>query len=395
MRTRKIADEAPVAPLVRRTGPREWRTYLGHLEPESDGERIHSRATRLLAQALDEGVWQPGDQIPGERELAAHFGISVLTANKAVSALERQGRVLRRGGRGGTVVTHLAKNQPLSLVLGTHCSLTRASADFYSAGIMRGVQAVLGLRRFAATASFVEDWSPEEIADRLGKSVSGILLIAPQESRRQAIADLASMNVPTVVVGASWPTAHVPTVDCDNFQGMQASLDYLISLGHRRIACLYAWPDASNHRDRLQAFRLHTARSGITPPSDWIAEAFPSKPLVRAPMACPALPAMLSSTDRPTAIVVTDYQIVSLLAEAAASLGLAIPADLSVVSFDDPAPSARLTAALTTIDQPLEEMGKAALELLIDICSRELPRSDILLPMTLNVRNSCAPRSSA
>ena len=279
---------------------------------------------------------------------------------------------------------------PLRLAIAMHCSLSRATTDFYSAGIMRGIQIGLAEKRFEATVSFIETWSAEELAQMMGKSVSGVLLVAPHESRLSEIESLAKLPMPTVVVGSSWPTSHVPTVDSDNFQGMEAALASLLQMGHTKIACIYAWPELSNHRDRLRAFRLFMARQQLVVKGDWIAEATPDEEYGK-PLHCPSLRTLLGAANRPTAIMATDYQIVPLLVHAAEAADLNIPDDLSIITFDDPFPMMNVKWPLTTVDQPLTEMGKTAVGNLIALCKNPMAGSDSMLQMTLNMRQSCAP----
>ncbi len=101
-----------------------------------------------------------------------------------------------------------------------------------------------------------------------------------------------------------------------------------------------------------------------------------------------AAAALLDRADRPTAILaLSDVQAIGVL-EAAAERGIEVPRDLSVVGFDDMPQAATTTPGLTTVSQPHEEKGRAAVRLLV---SGARPEDSVLLPCELVVRASTAP----
>lgn len=373
-------------------GGKDWREAASACWAGGPGEApVHQQVTVVLAALLDREVWQPGDRIPGQRDLAEHFGISPLTANKSVAALVRQGRLIRQSGRRGTVVAPRRRMGTRHLAVVMHCSLARTTQDTYSAGVMRGIQSALVPLGFDHSVTFLENWRPDELAVIPRERLSGVLLVAPQESRWPAINRLSDLRVPAVVVGASWPAARVPTVDCDNFGGTSAAVEYLCSLGHTHIGCLYAWTDSSNHRDRLQAFRQVAARHGLPLRPHWMGEASVHADRPHAQAVRDAVRRWLSAPDRPSAVLVTDYQIVSVLMRVAGECGVRIPEDLSVIGFDDPFPASPFDIPLTTVEQPLAELGRSGVERLLALCEgRGNDLAGEYLPMRLVVRESCA-----
>lgn len=351
---------------------------------------IHHQVCLALAQLLERGVWNPGDQIPGERDLAAQFGISPLTANKSITALVRQGRLERQRGR-GTFVAHPARTTELRLAIVLHCSLAVATKGYYYEGLMRGIRATLAPLGFEHSISFIDEWHPEVLAGMPRERLSGILVMAPSAARWNDIENLWRFGIPTVALGASWPGANVPTVDSDNVSGMRALMQYLFDLGHTRIGSVFSTGNYSNHRDRHETYLQFLKQHGLPLREDWLIawRAFEREPDEDVEK---RLRRFLNAPDRPTAVVTVDYDVAATLLRLAREEGLQIPGDLSIAGFDDPFSAACLNPPLTTVAQPLEEMGVVATEKLVALCQgvKEAAKPETL-PTQLVVRASCAP----
>jgi LacI family transcriptional regulator len=101
---------------------------------------------------------------------------------------------------------------------------------------------------------------------------------------------------------------------------------------------------------------------------------------------------LLSLSDRPTAIFAANDLSAIQTMHVARSLGLSIPGDVSVIGFDNIPESALTAPPLTTIDQSIQEMGRRAVELLIDLIEGNAePPGQVTLPTRLVVRQSCGP----
>ncbi|MCS6829614.1 MAG: substrate-binding domain-containing protein [Armatimonadota bacterium] len=102
-----------------------------------------------------------------------------------------------------------------------------------------------------------------------------------------------------------------------------------------------------------------------------------------------ALRQMLHSSDRPTAFFCGGYYLALDVVRTAREEGLRIPEDLSVVGFDDPVSASLLSPPLTTVRQPLDEMGRLATLMLLQwLTNMEPPRQSVVLPTQLMVRGS-------
>jgi DNA-binding LacI/PurR family transcriptional regulator/GrpB-like predicted nucleotidyltransferase (UPF0157 family) len=243
-------------------------------------------------------------------------------------------------------------------------------ASEWSIEIVRGVEAVAREHGYALSLSALgpdhavgADW----IAGVLHRRPAAIVLqfSALTAGRRD---QLRARGIPfTVVDPVGDPPADVPVVGATNTAGGAAATQHLLDLGHTRIAAIAGPLDMACAVDRLAGHRAALATAGLearsTPATDG-ASGSAHQSVVVARFSREdgerAARELLALDPRPTAIVTgNDLQALGVL-DAARSLGLRVPEDLSVVGFDDVAPARWARPALTTIRQPLQEMAERA-----------------------------------
>ena len=178
-------------------------------------------------------------------------------------------------------------------------------------------------------------------------------------------------------------------VDTDNERGTRDAVDYLVSLGHRRIA-MAAWPEESlSGSFRVEGYFEGLRRAGIeSTPANLIRGLNTELAGHEALAAWCALPA----DERPTAIVaISDLIAIGIMNEAE-QRGLVVGRDISVIGFDDAPLSQYLHPALTTLQHPIEQIGEALIAMLDDaIKGADSPQRHLLLPPRLIIRASCGP----
>ncbi len=176
----------------------------------------------------------------------------------------------------------------------------------------------------------------------------------------------------------------LPTVDSDNLRGARLATQHLLDLGHRRIAMLTGRPDLQSARLREQGYLDALQAAGV--------RAEPA--LLRVGGYDPVLSAdaareLLTGPDRPTAIFGANDVSAIAAVEVAAELGLRVPEDLSVIGFDNVPEAALASPSLTTVEQPIHDMGRRAISLLIKLIQDEpVDITHITLPTRLVVRQS-------
>ncbi|WP_295929702.1 LacI family DNA-binding transcriptional regulator [uncultured Xanthomonas sp.] len=183
------------------------------------------------------------------------------------------------------------------------------------------------------------------------------------------------------------PALGIPSVHIDNAAAARAVMDHLYGLGHARIAVVGGPPDNPLHQQRLEGVRASAKarrrlRSLTVVPGDFSVESGHA-----------AAMALLRRAPAPTAIFCFSDQMALGALAACRDLGIRVPDDLSIVGFDDLASSSYLTPPLTTIRQPMRDIGVRAVNLLLAIIERtEVPLQQTL-DFSLMLRGStAAPR---
>jgi DNA-binding LacI/PurR family transcriptional regulator len=223
-----------------------------------------------------------------------------------------------------------------------------------------------------------------ELFDR-GDRADGLLVVStlPPEAE---VDRLRAAGVPCVLIDAVHPS--FPSIAVDDVAGGEMATRHLVELGHRRIALIGDPPPEFRFewsRDRTRGYERALTSAGIEPRSAYVREG------TRLPHVARAIASeLLSLPDRPTAIfAASDTQALGTL-EAARSLGIRIPAELSVIGFDDIEVAAYV--GLTTVRQPLLESGRRGAKLLLDtLAGRPVGPLCELLPLELVARSTTGP----
>jgi LacI family transcriptional regulator len=192
-----------------------------------------------------------------------------------------------------------------------------------------------------------------------GRKVDGII-IAPTGKNNEHVVELQQQGMPVVVIDRYLPGTTLPYVTTDNFSGALMAVKHLIEKGHRKIACIQGIQGISTNSDRVKGYKDVLQKNGIGLIEGWISgNDFGEE---NGYLQTKNLMAM---ADRPTAIFALSNLISLGILRALKELGLTVPDDVSVVSFDEQPYSAFLACPMTTLEQPREEIGRLAFELLL------------------------------
>ncbi|MBC8099945.1 MAG: LacI family DNA-binding transcriptional regulator [Armatimonadetes bacterium] len=221
----------------------------------------------------------------------------------------------------------------------------------------------------------------------LRQRVEGIIINSSARNTHY-LAELKNNNIPMVLFDRTLPDIPCNQVFCDNSLGGYTGIKYLVELGHRRIGVVGAPSYPEPIIRRIRGIREAIAAFGIDDDPALLV----TGDTQLFDMGYEAARHLLQMENRPTAIfALTDVTAVGVM-HAAAELNLKIPDDLSVIGYDDLPISAYTMPPLTTIAQPLVEMGETAVELLLQqIENPHLAPEKAVLPTSLVIRKSTAP----
>jgi LacI family transcriptional regulator len=228
------------------------------------------------------------------------------------------------------------------------------------------------------------------MGERLRGRADGFLILSPWNESIPVLRRLRENGMAFLSLGSSWLGEDLPAVDSDNISGAAQAVDYLIGLGHQRIGLIGAPEMLSNSADRHAGFRRALARHGIDYRGAWFMASATGGPLTDSDKA--HLVELVRQPGGPTAVVSVGYELAVDAIKAFQNSGLSVPENVSVVGFDDTFTAAFLTPPLTTVVQPLQEMGRRA-ALRLDAILRGSDDSPVIerFPVRLVVRGSCAP----
>lgn len=258
----------------------------------------------------------------------------------------------------------------------------------FSAELLKGISAAAagtGYELLAYSGNLDHNqvgWERRSLSRLGGTLIDGAVVVAPT-------ATVVDAPIPVVAVDPHTGRSGTSTIEADNVGGARAATEYLIGLGHRRIAHVRGREDLVSASLREQGYREALAAAGI--PFD---PALVRVGGYRAAETTDAARELLSLPERPTAVFSANDLSAIRVMEIAEQLGLRVPDDVSVVGFDNVPEAAKATPPLTTVAQPMHEMGAEAVRLLLGLLAGTVTEEHLRVPATLVIRGSAAAPSA-
>jgi LacI family transcriptional regulator len=217
--------------------------------------------------------------------------------------------------------------------------------------------------------------------------IAGAVLIVPPEPEQELEA-LRAQDFPFVVVDPRTPLPRdIASVSAANLTAARSVTAHLVQLGHRRIGVIGGPGDWLASRSRLAGHTSALADAGVLPSPELLRSIEPT-----ADWGYGAASELLELPERPTALVAFNDKAAVGALRAAYERGLRVPEDLSITGFDDIDLSRSTVPRLTTVRQPLEEMGRMAVSLLMRLLDRHtVDTLHVELATHLVLRGSTGP----
>ncbi len=237
-----------------------------------------------------------------------------------------------------------------------------------------------------ASSSFTRK-ALEKIALGVARNgIQGLLLVPPCAELLTGRGVLSEINVAAIATAGALPDMH--TVRIDNRTATDTLTDYLVRLGHRRIAFIAGAPRHGDSKERRIGYERAMQRSNLPVLPELIADGeFTFESGQRA------AGRLLDLPNKPTAIVASNDEMAAGALRVAQQRGLKLPDDLSIVGFDDTPTALSTWPPLTVIRQPIAAMAERGVSLLLEKArdAHAGTPSDVLLDHTLVERSSAAP----
>ena len=324
------------------------------------------------------------------KDLAAHAGVSPATASRVLSGHPATSARARLAVEAAVRELDFVPNAQARALRSTRSDtiglLVSDIRNPFFADLAHTIeQAALGLGYVTLLGNANERAEQQDryINALISRRVDGII-VAPQGDSSDAIKSLTSRSIPTVFVDRIIPGVDVPSVTTDSDAGIRQTVSHLVELGHTRIGYIAGPQTVSTGRDRLFSFTAALAANGLAVDTDLIFYGD-----FQAASGSAGVHALLSVPDPPTALFAAD----SLMAVGALAvvhrLGLRLGVDIALVTFDDIEWFSLLDPPLSVVSHSVEDMGRIAVELLVDVIKGGRPQS-VRQPSELIIRESSA-----
>lgn len=337
---------------------------------------------RYILDAIDSG--QITDRLPGERSLAKKLGVSYMTARKAIHNLVEQGILYKVPTKGAFVKTGNQKEPSHTIGYYLDNSVGGGISSPYYAMLFAAIEKEATAHDYSVI--YFSDISEHKLSSTLAKLDGVIASCFPRvEETIQAI----KQSVPVVVVDNASADKSIPSVIVDDFNAYVRSVDYITSLGHRRIGFMCGLNDSSIGNNRFAGYAHGLKKNKIAPD-----ETLVFKGNYSFESGIEGAGYFLSLKKPPTAIVCANDQMALGAIKRLDGAGVRIPEDISIIGFDDIEIASQVTPALTTVAAPVNAIASHAFDALSALMQGQLPTAPhTALSAGLVVRDTCAALS--
>jgi len=316
-----------------------------------------------LQEQIEQGVFKPDDKIPTEEELGEITGLARATIRKAINNLVNMG-YLRRKRRLGTFVEHHSKSENKRDIVGIIVPDIRTG---YTPELVRGIEDEAANNRLSTILCNTDDlfFKANFHAERLiNNSVCCVIFVptAASDDKNQEIVDkFINRDIPVILADRTIDNTELDYVTTNNFDGGYQLTKYLINKGHKHIGITLSTL-FSTERERFEGYKQALIDSGIEPDPRLIKlhdGPYTDEHYVKLAKK------LLQKQDKITAIFAGHDRIAYVIYSVAKDMGISIPEDISVVGYDDLNPNYSNLMPLTTMHQPIYEMGQESLNILL------------------------------
>lgn len=205
-----------------------------------------------------------------------------------------------------------------------------------------------------------EDQDREAILRVAKGGIDGVILPAPMCDSEAALKAVDEAGIPAVLIASGRPAAKHSAVSINDFEASRAMTRHLLSLGHKRIAYINGHPAQTASGQRFRGFIEAMTEAGLSVGTEQVAQGYFS---YRSGLEAAE---QLLDGYHPTAVFASNDDMAAATMAVAHRKGLDVPKDISVVGFDDTPVATTVWPELTTIRQPISDMAREAVRLLID-----------------------------
>ncbi|MEU0161983.1 LacI family DNA-binding transcriptional regulator [Streptomyces sp. NPDC006261] len=332
---------------------------------------------------------------PTLEEVAARAGVGRGTASRVINGSPRVSEATREAVEAAVAELGYVPNRAARALAGNRTDAialvvpepeTRFFAEPYFSAIVRGVGAALADTEMQLLLTLAgNDRERRRLAQYLtAHRVDGVLLVAVHAD--DPLPELLEqLGMPCVISGARHAAEPLASVDSDNFDGARAAVEHLITRGRRSVATITGRLEVYGAQRRLDGYRAALAAAGLPPDERLIAPAdFTEEGGARA------MRELLARRPHLDAVFAASDVMAAGARQVLREADRRIPEDVALIGFDDSVVARHMHPALTSVRQPIEEMGRRMAQLLLEEIAGPVgeERPTVVLPTELVVRDS-------
>jgi LacI family transcriptional regulator len=303
---------------------------------------------------------------PTINDVADHAGVSPMTVSRVINGGQTVRLATRERVQAAIAELNYAPSPAARTLAGgeeTRIALlySNPSAFYLSEFLMGSLDQASRLNVLLAVEKFSDDMTINNLVSHLKRGqVVGIVLPSPLSDSDEMIEALQAADICTVAVAAGKERQGVPTVSIDDQAAAGEMTRHLLSLGHRRIGFIKGNPDLLASHARFLGYQAALADAGVPFDPDLVAQGYFTYRSGRD-----AADRILDQAFPPTAIFASNDDMAAATVAIAHGRGLDVPSDLTVCGFDDTQLATTIWPELTTIRQPISDMARNAVDLLV------------------------------
>ncbi len=340
-----------------------------------------------IKNLLVSGTVLHGEMLPSENELISKFNVSRHTIRKAFGELSSTGYIYKKQGK-GSFSNYKPNEKPKQII----AVLSTFISSFVFPSIIAGIEQVLsdeGYMMLLSNTNNTKEKEAQLLTNILEYNVAGMIIepakSAGRNTNHKLFVEIRKRNIKTVFINAVYEDFSSPYVLLDDIRGGFMATEYLIHLGHRKIASIMKTDDRQGV-DRTNGMISAMQKYNVSPTPDFFGT-YDTHSMYEAPYILAQ--SLMRMKDRPTAIFCYNDQCALMVIQAIHDSGLSVPEDISVVGYDDSLESVQGNLKLTTVSHPKKEMGQQAARFLIGMLNGQLDFPQKIFQPELIVRNSC------
>ncbi|WP_409297170.1 catabolite control protein A [Peribacillus sp. SCS-26] len=259
-------------------------------------------------------------------------------------------------------------------------------SSIFFAELARGIEDIATMYKYNIILSNSDQNTEKELHllnTLLGKQVDGIVFMGSHITDAH-IEEFRKSPVPIVLAGTIEETGQIPSVNIDNEQAAYDAAKHFIEKGHKKIALVTGVDKDPTNEKRLQGYRKALEGSGISMNEDFVIDGD-----FTYDSGMEAFDRLMNGEERPTALLVGGDEMALGVVHAAQDAGSSVPDDFEVISFDNTRLTLMVRPRISTIVQPLYDIGAVSMRLLTKLMNKEeVSDVSVILPHRIEERDS-------